>query len=216
MKLRPKLPLDPATGNIAGCEIKCITGKPRVPRVIDRTLEHEFAQQIANALTSLEWESEYTFMPEPSAGDKAKGIKRRSWRFDFAWPIYKIAVEIEGGTWSGGRHTRGQGFEADAEKYNTAESMGWHVFRLTAAQVYDGRGVEWVMKLLAVKSELNSLKGNLMEAVETTLWRMRGGGYKRPITDKEGRKFVLGSAASEIEEAVALVPQLFGYLSVTL
>src|SRR3990167_3898375 len=92
MKLRPKLPLDPATGNIAGCEIKCITGKPRVPRVIDSTLEHEFAQQIANALTSLEWESEYAFMTEPSDEDK-KGIKRRRWRFDFAWPTYKRSEE---------------------------------------------------------------------------------------------------------------------------
>lgn len=53
----------------------------------------------------------------------------RRWRFDFAWPEKKIAVECEGGCWSGGRHTRGSGFIKDAEKYNCAVLMGWRVLR---------------------------------------------------------------------------------------
>ena len=40
-----------------------------------------------------------------------------------------IAVEIEGGVWIGGRHTRGKGFLRDIEKYNEAAAMGWRVFR---------------------------------------------------------------------------------------
>lgn len=55
----------------------------------------------------------------------------RRWRFDFADPAAMVAVELEGGTFSGGRHTRGAGFEADAIKYNRAASLGWTVFRLT-------------------------------------------------------------------------------------
>ena len=53
----------------------------------------------------------------------------RRWRFDYACPAQMIAVEIEGGVWTGGRHTRGKGFLGDMEKYNEATAMGWRVFR---------------------------------------------------------------------------------------
>jgi len=53
----------------------------------------------------------------------------RRWRFDYACPAAMIAVEIEGGVWTGGRHTRGKGFLRDIEKYNEATAMGWRVFR---------------------------------------------------------------------------------------
>jgi len=59
----------------------------------------------------------------------------RRWRFDFAWPSKKIAVEIEGGTWTGGRHTRGAGFQKDCEKYNAAAVLGWTVLRFTAGDL---------------------------------------------------------------------------------
>ena len=59
----------------------------------------------------------------------------RKWRFDFAWPESRIAVEIEGGIWSGGRHTRGAGFISDAAKYNHAAALGWRVFRLTGEMI---------------------------------------------------------------------------------
>lgn len=55
----------------------------------------------------------------------------RKWRFDFADPDALIALEVEGGVHTQGRHTRGKGFLADMEKYNTAVSMGWRVFRTT-------------------------------------------------------------------------------------
>lgn len=55
----------------------------------------------------------------------------RKWRFDYAIPSHKIAVEVEGGVWSGGRHTSPQGFLNDIEKYNCAALMGWRLFRVT-------------------------------------------------------------------------------------
>lgn len=62
----------------------------------------------------------------------------RKWRFDFAYPAKKIAVEIEGGIWSGGAHTRGKHFESDCEKYNTATLLGWRVFRFSGGMVERG------------------------------------------------------------------------------
>jgi hypothetical protein len=41
----------------------------------------------------------------------------------------RVAVEVEGGAFSGGRHTRGMGFVADCEKYNVAALDGWLVLR---------------------------------------------------------------------------------------
>ena len=55
----------------------------------------------------------------------------RKWRFDIALVERKIAVEVEGGTWVSGRHSRGTGYRNDCEKYNEATKMGWRVLRFT-------------------------------------------------------------------------------------
>lgn len=55
----------------------------------------------------------------------------RKWRFDYAIPEHKVAIEVEGGVWTGGRHTSPKGFLGDMEKYNTATVMGWRVLRTT-------------------------------------------------------------------------------------
>jgi very-short-patch-repair endonuclease len=65
----------------------------------------------------------------------------RRWRFDYAWPDRRIALEIEGGTYNGGRHVRGKGYEADCEKYNAAALAGWTVLRVTTAMLNDGRAL---------------------------------------------------------------------------
>lgn len=59
----------------------------------------------------------------------------RKWRFDYAWPLRMVAVEIEGGIWSGGRHTRGKGFLGDMQKYNQATLLGWRVLRYAPDQL---------------------------------------------------------------------------------
>lgn len=56
---------------------------------------------------------------------------KRLWRFDYAWPALKVALEVEGGGWTGGRHTSGSGFAKDMEKYNYATAMGWAVLRVS-------------------------------------------------------------------------------------
>lgn len=60
---------------------------------------------------------------------------KRMWRFDFAHPKTKVAIEIEGGTWVGGAHSRGAHYRSDCEKYNAATKLGWRVFRLTTDMI---------------------------------------------------------------------------------
>ena len=60
---------------------------------------------------------------------------KRKWRFDYAWPDYGIALEIEGGVWKRGRHNRGAGYIKDMEKYNAATMQGWRIYRVTPKQI---------------------------------------------------------------------------------
>jgi hypothetical protein len=70
-------------------------------------------------------------LPAPTTEHRFHATRR--WRFDYAWPEHRIALEVEGGVWTGGRHTRGAGFLGDMEKYNAAGEQGWRVFRVTPA-----------------------------------------------------------------------------------
>jgi hypothetical protein len=59
----------------------------------------------------------------------------RKWRFDYAFPDRMIAIEIEGGAFTKGRHTRGPGFIKDMEKYNAAVVLGWKLLRYIPSNV---------------------------------------------------------------------------------
>jgi len=74
--------------------------------------------------------------------------RKRRWRFDFAWPGRMLALEVEGGLWGRGRHTRPRGFSADAEKYNSAALAGWTVLRVTPEMVRSGEAVRMVGEAL--------------------------------------------------------------------
>jgi len=101
-------------------------------------LESRMAAQICSArLTGAE--PEFRFHPV------------RRWRFDFAFPASMVALECEGGTFSGGRHTRGAGYEADAEKYSEAAVLGWIVIRATGNMIADGRALDLLRRALAAR-----------------------------------------------------------------
>lgn len=51
----------------------------------------------------------------------------RKWRFDYAWPDAGVAVEVQGGIWTQGRHTRGAALKKEWEKLNTAAARGWRI-----------------------------------------------------------------------------------------
>lgn len=86
------------------------------------------------------------FLPVPTPEHRFDTSRR--WRFDRAWVDLKLAVEIEGGTWSKGRHSRGAGMRKDAEKYNAAILQGWRVLRFTGDMVKDGSAIAVVEQAL--------------------------------------------------------------------
>lgn len=85
-------------------------------------------------------------IPEPVA--EYAFAKPRRWRFDWAWPDAKVALEVEGGAWTGGRHTRPRGFLGDIEKYNAATVKGWRLVRVTPNQLCTLGTVEMLETLL--------------------------------------------------------------------
>ena len=74
----------------------------------------------------------------------------RRWRFDFALIDYKLAIEVEGGVWTKGRHTRPTGFIKDMEKYNAAAALGWRVLRFTPDQLLKQKTIETILQAMAV------------------------------------------------------------------
>lgn len=87
----------------------------------------------------------------------------RRWRFDFAWPDLKLAVEVEGVTYFGknkngsmklGRHQNGKGLTEDCIKYGEAMRLGWDVYRCTQQLVNDGSALSTIEILLKQKQKV--------------------------------------------------------------
>lgn len=60
---------------------------------------------------------------------------KRKWRFDWAWPELKIAVEVHGGGFVNGGHNRGRAMMADLEKLRAAILLGWRVFPFLVQEI---------------------------------------------------------------------------------
>lgn len=74
----------------------------------------------------------------------------RKWRFDVAFPDYRLAVEVDGGGFVQGRHSRGLGMEDDATKAAEALLLGWRIFRTTPRQVKQGITANWLERAFLV------------------------------------------------------------------
>lgn len=85
-------------------------------------------------------------LPKPET--EFKFHPTRKWRADFAYPERKVLIEVEGGVYARGRHTRGRGYNSDCEKYNAAVEMGYSVFRYTSSMVNDGSAIEQIVRVL--------------------------------------------------------------------
>lgn len=125
-----------------------------------------------------------TSLPAPELeyrfAEPVPGQRRRQWRFDLAWPLRKLAVEIEGGTFGrsvechrcgvkvvrrlksgklmqvreGGAHNTGKGMREDMEKYNAAAHAGWAVLRYTPEMVRSGEALSGIERQLTGEKQV--------------------------------------------------------------
>jgi len=80
-----------------------------------------------------------------------QAIPGRRFRFDFCWVKERLAVEIQGGTYSRGAHARPLGIKRDYEKGNLAVQFGWRVLQFDADMVKSGQALEFTEKMLRGK-----------------------------------------------------------------
>jgi hypothetical protein len=82
--------------------------------------------------TGFAWAPEYRFCPS------------RRFAFDRAWPEAKVALEVDGGIWTQGRHVRGAGYLKDLEKFALAFVGGWWVLRVPWKWIEDGTAEKYL------------------------------------------------------------------------
>lgn len=85
-------------------------------------------------------------LPEPTL--EHRFAKPRRWAFDYAWPEHLVALEVEGGVWTRGRHTRGSGYIKDMEKYSEAAARGWRLVRVTPQQLPRAETLDLIRRCL--------------------------------------------------------------------
>lgn len=117
--------------------------EPKVKREFDR------AEVFVRAL-------EVRGLPRPER--EWKFDAKRRWRFDYAWPQEMVALEVEGGVWTGGRHTRGAGFVKDMEKYNRAAVLGWRLLRVTPDKLVSFGTFEMLREILGLREQRADVK----------------------------------------------------------
>ena len=75
----------------------------------------------------------------------------RKFKFDFAYPELKIAIEIEGGVFTKGAHGSISGILRDIEKYNLAVLNGWSVLRFLPDEMVKQNTYNIINQLIALK-----------------------------------------------------------------
>lgn len=114
-----------------------ITGKGKLAfRVNNRSKKKSTGNKIKNKppmkpathIPIAEWQKAgFTFDTMPVC--EYRFCLERKWRIDYAFPELKIAIEIEGGIYIGGRHINPKGYIKDQEKYNKMAEEGWLLLR---------------------------------------------------------------------------------------
>lgn len=91
------------------------------------TLEATFAHYVSFLAPDL----------KPGMVEQYRIAPDRRFKWDFAWPAQKLAIELHGGLWSYGAHSRPAGVQRDMVKANLATLAGWRVLYFSTDDLED-------------------------------------------------------------------------------
>ena len=97
------------------------------------------------------WQCQTYDLPEPERQFYFAKDLERQFRADFAFPDYRLLVEIEGGIWrrGGGAHSHPLDLLRDIERRQYATLLNWHVLPFTTDEVKNGKAIQFTCKVLA-------------------------------------------------------------------
>lgn len=110
--------------------------------------------KLSKTLRSIDYKEEFlnqlriARLPAPET--EVRFHETRRWRFDYAWPDKKIAIEYQGGIFYGGiGHNGIKGSKRDCLKFSSATALGWKLFLINADMVRDGSAFGFIQDALA-------------------------------------------------------------------
>lgn len=94
------------------------------------------------------------FPSECSIVQEHRFMHSRNWRFDYAIPLLKIAIEYQGGTFRKQKssHTSVAGQTRDWEKFNEAQIRGWIVLCVNPITIDNGTFIKQFKRAIRVKN----------------------------------------------------------------
>ncbi len=127
-------------------QVRAELGQMPRPRTVSLVREPAAPEPPAVPVSRFERLLRSVGLPAPVREHRFHPVRR--WRFDYAWPEQRVALEVDGGVWTGGRHTRGAGFIKDMEKLNAATVAGWRVVRVVPGKLCASATVGMLESLL--------------------------------------------------------------------
>ena len=119
--------LSPDVAALSAAALAELDGRPTVAAIA-------LAAVPVNAL-AMRFEALWQRWEGPPLEREYKFSAARRWRADYCHTEGRIIIELEGGIYSAGRHSRPTGYLGDIEKYNAASMLGYVVLRLGTGQV---------------------------------------------------------------------------------
>lgn len=107
------------------------------------TLELEFDNLWTALYPNIDLEAEVKLIPD------------RKFRFDYVHLPSKVVVEVNGGIFVNGGHSRGKAQQRNYEKIFLATSLGYSVINLGTGQINEDN-LKLIYEAIVVRSEVNS------------------------------------------------------------